>query len=100
MLVVVESTIRTVSLELVEATRRRYLIRLSGSGLLTDSVPNTVDDLFVGETFKDAITSYQKEVKVVFQFKCSDFRLTNYNVCIAPISWPFSLNVAKSSGNR
>jgi hypothetical protein len=64
-LIVVETTF----LPLTVTVRGCQLIRLSATGLLTDTIPNTVDDLLVVQTLEDTVAPNQEKVKVVLQFE-------------------------------
>lgn len=72
---------------------------LSYSSLLRNSVPHTINDIFVGQTFVNAVAADEEVVEIVFKFECCDFRFTNYYVGISSVPLFFSLNIAEGPRN-
>ena len=75
----------------------RQVIRCLRSDLLLNTAPDSIHALLVVKSFENSIASYHEEIKVVFQFETSDFRITNDNVLVASVLLLLSFDITEGS---
>ena len=65
--------------------------------LLRNSLPDTINYLFVIQSFENSVTADQEKIKIIFQLEFCDFWLTHNHIHIPTILLPFCLNIAEGS---